>query len=52
MNEVELKAQPEFDRLFRQCSGKPVSEVEPKVASMLRKLGWEADRGDVDALLR
>lgn len=42
------KAQPEFDRMSRQCSGKPVNEVKRKVEAALRKYGLEADRGRVD----
>ena len=48
-NEVKRKAQPEFDRLCRECSGRPGPEVKPKVEALLRRLGWEAERGDVDA---
>lgn len=49
VEETKRKAQPEFDRLFRECSGRQVSEVKPKVSAMLRRLGWEAESGDVNA---
>lgn len=49
VKKVKRKAQPEFDRLYRECSGKPLSEVKPKVEALLQKLDWKADRREVDA---
>lgn len=49
VKETIRKAQPEFDRLCREYKGKPVQEVKPRVAALLHKLGWEAERGDIDA---
>ncbi|WP_334142635.1 hypothetical protein [Rhabdothermincola sp.] len=57
MRDVARKAQPHFDRLYREHSGKPVAEVEPHVREVFRGLGWKADspseiRGYAEAVSR
>lgn len=47
VKEVARKAQPDFDRLQQEHSGKPVAEVEPHVRALFRKLGWNMDQAGI-----
>ena len=48
LDPVKEKDQPVPDRLHREYSGRPVSEVRPAVAQALRAAGWTLSDEDLD----
>ncbi|MFI7158903.1 hypothetical protein [Micromonospora chalcea] len=45
---VKEKDQPVLDRLHREYSGRPVSEVKPAVAKALGDAGWTLSNEELD----
>lgn len=49
---VKEKDQPMLDRLHREYSGRPMSEVKPAVAKALREAGWTLSNDELEDYAR